>query len=260
MDDRTTAAVNLLTTLHDGVDGLRGGESFSEGHSRWVLNVKFALERFFGAKSDLLGSFMTLKWSLPDGTILHGWDIEAQIDTKRRAAYEAELSAARGLLAAAIDRLTMVGLDEAQRSAGHAVAASNRRVFISHGGHPPMLDKIERAVRTLGFDPVIVVSGPSHGKSTDDLVPEKMRECICAVVLATRDEQNPSSSYPRPNVLHEIGLAQEIMKDKIIYLKESGVDFPSNVAPKVWETFENHNADPVWDKLVRELRGWGFIP
>lgn len=95
--------------------------------------------------------------------------------------------------------------------------------------------------------------------SVDELVPQRMHECCCAIILATRDFESPGSGSPRGNVIHETGLAQQIFEDKVIYFLEQGVEFPSNIRPKVWESFNAENLEPLWRKIVKELRAFEFM-
>jgi predicted nucleotide-binding protein len=259
VDAETSAAIDAIQQSLNQIDALSSESPYGAAHMRWILGTKFTLERLFGIGDEIVQNFVRLDYRIPGGTIIQGWDVEAAKQQASIVAYRRILDTARGLLQAAIDRLELVPLSEMRQTLGLTKSPDDKSIFLSHGGDPPMLAKIERIVRTLGFNPIIVSRGPSQGKAVDDLVPEEMKKCVCVIILATRDEENPDSRYPRPNVLHEIGLAQEILHDRIIYLKERGVDFPSNVAPKVWETFENENLEPVWDKIVRELKGFHLI-
>jgi len=137
--------------------------------------------------------------------------------------------------------------------------ATSKRVFVSHGKETKALIKIERFLRGVGVEPVIVKRGASRGLSVDDLVEGEMAPCECAVILATRDDEVGGRYQPRPNVIHEIGLAQEKLSGKLIYLKEEGCDFPSNISPKVWENFTQDNMEDAFLKIVKELRAFRVI-
>ncbi len=136
---------------------------------------------------------------------------------------------------------------------------TDKRIFISHGKETKALQKIERFVRALGLTPIIVRYEPSKGEAVDDLVEEKMTPCLCAIILATRDDRVEGYWQPRPNVIHEIGLAQEKLKGRLVYLKEEGCQFPSNVSPKVWENFTQDNMEDAFLKITKELRAFEII-
>lgn len=144
------------------------------------------------------------------------------------------------------------------------ISSEEKRVFISHGNETKALIKLERFLRGLGVTPIIVKHEPSLGKSVDDLVEERMGTCIAATILATKDdkvkdEKGGEYFQPRPNVIHEIGLAHEKVKDRVVYLKEDDCVFPSNISPKVWESFTQDNMENAFLKVVKELRAFGII-
>lgn len=156
------------------------------------------------------------------------------------------------------------GEDQEKEIIAGRISREDKRVFISHGGETKALLKIERFLRGLGITPVIVKHEPSLGKSLDDLVEEQMDTCIAVIILATKDdkiknEKGEEYFQPRPNVIHEIGLAQEKVKERIIYLKEESCIFPSNISPKVWESFAQDNMENAFIKVAKELKAFGII-
>ncbi|MBN1254554.1 MAG: nucleotide-binding protein [Deltaproteobacteria bacterium] len=156
------------------------------------------------------------------------------------------------------------GEDQEKEIMAGRISREDKRVFISHGGETKALVKIERFLRGLGITPLIVKHEPSLGKSLDDLVEEQMDTCIAVIILATKDdkiknEKGEEYYQPRPNVIHEIGLAQEKVKDRIIYLKEEDCVFPSNISPKVWGNFTQDNMEEAFIKIAKELKAFGII-
>jgi len=143
---------------------------------------------------------------------------------------------------------------------GWPVGVTQRRdIFISHGKDSKGLQKIERFIRGLGLNPIIVKNEPSSGGSVDDVVEEYMGKCVCAIILATKDDEVEGRWQPRANVIHEIGLGQEKLNNRLIYLKEQSCEFPSNVSPKIWENFTQENMEDAFLKVVKELRAFGII-
>jgi hypothetical protein len=88
---------------------------------------------------------------------------------------------------------------EVAPASGHVTKAKN--IFISHGTPTDALQKLERFIRALGLNPLIVKDEPSKGGAVDDVVSGYMNECTCAVILATKDDQVAGRFQPRPNVL-----------------------------------------------------------
>jgi predicted nucleotide-binding protein len=85
------------------------------------------------------------------------------------------------------------------------------------------------------------------------------------IILATGDDTVRDKKtgveiiQPRQNVIHEIGLAQKSHPGRIIYLLEEGANFPSNIKPKVWESFKQRNMMDAFLGIVRELRAYGIL-
>lgn len=148
---------------------------------------------------------------------------------------------------------------EAPSSAEHVVAPAP--VFISHGRKSPALDLVRDFITSLGLIPVIAMEQPSQGMSVDQKVTSYMKLCKCAIILATADDRIEGSCcfQPRQNVIHEIGLAQQIFPNRITYLLEENTEFPSNIAPKVYERFTKDNLTKAFIAIVRDLRAFGIL-
>lgn len=260
MDETTSKAIELLQKHLGEIPSLRRISPYKAVHVRWIQNVDLDLSRLFGTNSGMYHNWKNISWrwtgAMTGSVFENPEDIAARYDKK---AFKGGIDFAEGILQSAIDQLRQVGLPALEREKGFLTPDENRKIFISHGKHTGALDKIERFVRSLGFFPLIVAREPSGGKAIDDLIPERMSECLCSIILATCDDKVEDYYQPRPNVIHEIGLAQEKFNDKVIYLKETGCEFPSNVEPKVWEDFTQDNLEPAFEKIVKELRGFKLI-
>src|SRR5579862_1429350 len=138
-----------------------------------------------------------------------------------------------------------------------ARSAFNRNVFVSHGG-PAFchVQAISELLSTLGFESIVVQQQPALGSSVYDKVTRWMRICRSAIVLATADDGSAAGSRTRPNVEHEIGMLQTMptIRNRIVYLKEPGVQFPSNFAEKVWIDFTRDRIQDAFIPVIRELR------
>jgi len=236
---------------------LRQQRPGSAAHVAFVQSTGLDLARIFGSDSTVCKNFSRITYSSSGRIMTTVFDYERDLARAAMGAYLSGLEAAQGVLQSARDQVVRHGADAILRGAKHeGVGAS---IFISHGTETSALAKVERFVRAMGLNPVIVARGPSKGKAVDDVVEERLKECACAIILATADEAIGGRRQPRPNVIHEIGLAQEVLKDRLIYLKEEGCEFPSNVAPKIWETFSQGNMEAAFEKIVKELRAFEII-
>jgi predicted nucleotide-binding protein len=133
------------------------------------------------------------------------------------------------------------------------------KAFISHGKESAALRKLKEFLETLGIEPLIVKKRPSLDKDLPDKVNLYLNQADFVIVLATGDDKVGDKLQPRQNVIHEIGLAQKTHAGKIIYLLEDGAEFPSNIRPKVWESFKQRNMMDAFLSIVRELREYGML-
>jgi len=137
--------------------------------------------------------------------------------------------------------------------------------FISHGKKSVALTKLEESLNTLGIKPLIVKEQPSLDKTVNDKVNYYLSQADFVIILATGDDTvkdkitGKETKQPRQNVIHEIGLAQKTHSGRIIYLLEEGAEFPSNIRPKVWESFKQRNMMNAFLGIVRELRAYGML-
>jgi hypothetical protein len=133
------------------------------------------------------------------------------------------------------------------------------KAFISHGTESAALNKLEDFLHNLGIIPLIVKEQPSLGKTISDKVEYYLQQSDFVIILATGDDEFDGKLHPRQNVIHEIGLAQKTHPNRIIYLLEEKVEFPSNIAPRVWERFKQRNMLGAFLCILRELRALGIL-
>lgn len=160
-----------------------------------------------------------------------------------------------GKLREHISRLIELETQQSVRSAARV------KVFISHGRESPALELTRDFIAALGLEPVIAEKSASTGKSVDAKIRGYMEGCQAAVILATGDDRVMAAAtlQPRQNVIHEIGLAQEILKDRATYLLEENTQFPSNIAPKVYERFTKDNVTKGFIAIARDLKAFGHL-
>lgn len=236
---------------------LRVGRPGSPEHTAFVQTTGMQLARVFGADSPITKNFSSITYRGRGQIVGHLMTLERDLARHAMDGYQAGLSSAEGILRSALELLSDDDVEHILRAS--RIREQGARVFISHGSARDVLERVERYVKSLGLEPVVVVHGPSEGLAVDALVSKRMAECDCAIVLATADDKLDDRFQPRPNVLHEIGLAQERFEGRVIYLKENGCTFPSNVAPKVWETFSRDNLEAAFQKIAKELRAFDLL-
>lgn len=251
----TEDAVAVIDEALAKLPRLLQARAFESEHTEFVQTTGLELGRIFGPDSQIVKNFQHVTYQ-HRGPVLFRFNYEderAPLDIK---AYLQGLEQAKGILLSARNQLATHGADALL--AESRVKLHGGRVFVSHGSETSALTKVERYVRAMGLEPVIVVREPSEGLSVDDLVDKRMNQSDCALILATADEEVGGRRQPRPNVIHEIGLAQEKFGARVIYLKEEGCEFPSNVRPKVWGNFTQDNMEEAFKKIILELRAFGL--
>ncbi len=133
------------------------------------------------------------------------------------------------------------------------------KAFISHGTESTALRKLEEFIEALGITPLIVKKQASLDKDLPDKVNLYLGQASFVIILATGDDEVKGKLQPRQNVIHETGLAQETHPGRIIYLLEEGAEFPSNIRPKVRESFKQDNMTDAFIGIVRELHAYGML-
>lgn len=253
----TKEALSIIQQAIEKIPILRESRLFSPEHTEFIQTTGLELARIFGPDSVIAKNFSQLRYQ-STGTYLTTYsDYEKDIARRDYEAYLQGIYQAEGILLSAQNLLNRHGVDK--MLAESRIKMGGGRVFISHGKQTPALDKVERFIRALGLEPIIVMREASEGLAVDDLVEKRMVESDCALILATADEEIDNRKQPRPNVIHEIGLAQEKFGKKVIYLKEEKCEFPSNVRPKVWENFTQENMEAAFEKISKELHAFGLI-
>jgi predicted nucleotide-binding protein len=140
-------------------------------------------------------------------------------------------------------------------------AFESPKAFVAHGGKSAARDDLQDFLAALGVTPIIVEEQPSEGRSKDKNVEYYLRQCDCAIILATKGDVDGRTGefIPRGNILNEVGRCQEIFPNRIVYLLEKGVKFPTDIDEKVWERFTGESTGKAFVKVAKELRAFGLI-
>lgn len=250
-------ALSVVTAALGKIPPLRKANAGSAEHTAFVQTTGMQLARVFGPQSPITLNFSAITYHDRGGWISNVIDLERDQARRAAGAYQSGLTAAEGVLLSASEILQEEDAEQILRAS--RVREIGAKVFLSHGHAPDILARVENYIRSLGLQPVVVVRGPSEGLSVDNLVERRMGECDCAIIIATADDVVGATSQPRPNVLHEIGMAQQRLSNRVIYLKERDCSFPSNIAPKVWEDFSRDNLEKAFEKIAKELRAFGLL-
>lgn len=128
------------------------------------------------------------------------------------------------------------------------VAATNNRVFITHGKNHKVVDQIKKILTFGKFDAVVSVDQQTVAKPVPDKVMDDMRSCNAAIVHVGAEQQlidgegNPHTMI-NPNVLIEIGAAMALYGRRFVLLVERGVELPSNLQGLYEVRYEGEQLD-----------------
>ncbi len=130
------------------------------------------------------------------------------------------------------------------------------RIFIAHDGPSPARDKLERFLRALGSEPVIVELSPGAGKSPGRKVDLHLNTCDFGIVLARKSQgvRQDNKILPRANIIDEMARFQHVLGDHRMLLLESGLSLPSNASDWTYETFSPQSMDRAFIAIVTELK------
>jgi hypothetical protein len=133
-----------------------------------------------------------------------------------------------------------------------AKASKVNRVFISHGHNEVAKLKLKEFVKErLDMEPVILAEQPDLGLTVVEKLEKYGPECDFALILLTADDQTVSGgARARQNVTHELGFFHGVLgRDRVLLLKQSGVELFSNISGLIYKEFERDNIESVFEDI-----------
>lgn len=139
-----------------------------------------------------------------------------------------------------------------------------KAIFLGHGRKVGPREKLERMLRELGIPYAVAASEPNLAKPIPTKVRETMMNCGSAILIFTKDqkfftEDGTEIWRPSENVIHEVGAASLLYEDRIVILKERGIDLPSNFSSLGCIEFEEDGIEAKTVELLKELIGFGLV-
>lgn len=248
------AALDGLIGEAERIHGIFLGEfvTWSPDFTIWLKASESTVEAIFGSGSDALSSFKNIYFFPPPGQ-----EFTTEVEKLKADVtwFDSGLRFGHATLIGYRYSVERLAMDEPVRSTPY--------IFISHGG-PTMthVDLVRDFLAALGLWPVVVRQMPNLNLSINEKVRFYMALCTGAIALATaEDEAVAQEQRARPNVENEIGMLQVApnIGSRLVYLKESGVQFASNYQEKVWISFTKERVQDSFVDLAKELRAFGFL-
>lgn len=137
-------------------------------------------------------------------------------------------------------------------------------IFIAHGKNKKPLDQLKKILDQFKVPYKVAVDEPNLGRPISNKVKEIMESCNCAILVFTCDEEfldkegNPIWR-PSENVVYELGASSYLYDDRVVILKEEGVQFPSNFSDIGYITFNKDQLESKSLDVVKELIGFDII-
>ena len=240
-------ALELLRQYRDKINHLKTLPPYNKEYWLWKNKVDVVLKDTFGVDSD------EYRWL----NLLSSIKLYEMAEAEKREEYLYDLEKHELGITKILDKYEIIGIPTTSEVGERSLPS----VFIAHGGKTAARDKLEDFLTVLGVTPIIVEEQPSQGRSKDKSVEYYLKQCDCAIILATKGDVDGRTGefIPRGNILIEIGRCQEILPDRMIYLLEEGAKFPTNIDEKVWERFTQESIDKAFIKVAKELRAFGLI-
>jgi len=251
-------ALELLKKYLGKLEHLRTPPYNNNDLERWKNRIDVIVEEAFSKNSDEYGYLHGMRV-----TSFKMFPTEEEKQKEEQRYYLSELSQYETGIQKILDKHEILGVESKPNVIEVLPESIFREVppkaFISHGKESSALRKLKEFIETLGIESLIVKKQASLDKDLPDKVNLYLSQADFVIILATGDDEFEGKRHPRQNVIHEIGLAQKMHSGRIIYLLEQGAEFPSNIRPKVWESFKQRNMMDAFLGIVRELRAYGIL-
>jgi len=111
----------------------------------------------------------------------------------------------------------------------------------------------------------IAVDEPQMFRPISAKVAETMKACHSAIFIFTADEEYRSSDgeravwRPGENVVYELGAASVLYENRVVILKEEGIDFPTDFKDIGYISFPKDRLEDKGTQLIAELIGLGLM-
>lgn len=137
-------------------------------------------------------------------------------------------------------------------------------IFIAHGKNKKPLEQLKKILEQFKVNYRVAVEEPNLGRPIGSKVKEVMESCNCAILIFTSDEEffdKEGNSIWRPseNVTYELGAANYLYDNRLVILKEEGVEFPSNFSDIGYISFIKDQLENKSLDVIKELIGFGIL-
>jgi predicted nucleotide-binding protein len=153
---------------------------------------------------------------------------------------------------------------ESEREAESGGVRLGQGIFIAHGKNKKPLEQLRKILDQFKIPYRVAIEEPNLGRPIGAKVKETMEACNCAVLIFTADEEFKKPDgitvwRPSENVVYELGAASYLYSNRVVIVKESGVEFPTNFRDLGYIDFEKDNLEAKSMDVLKELIGFGIV-
>lgn len=126
------------------------------------------------------------------------------------------------------------------------------KVFISHGHNELLKLKLKNFItERLKLEPMILAEQPDSGLTVIEKLEKYGRDSDFALIILTADDKSLDDGVrARQNVIHELGFFHGILgRDRVLLLKQSGVELFSNISGLIYKEFENNKIESIFEDI-----------
>lgn len=137
-------------------------------------------------------------------------------------------------------------------------------LFIAHGKKKSALDKLEKVLKDFNVPYKVAIWEPNLGRPIPVKVKNIMAQCGSAILIFTKDEAFKDADgnevwRPSENVVFELGAASYAYEDRVVILKERGLNFPTDFGSVGHIEFEEDRIESKTTELLKELIGFKLL-
>lgn len=153
-----------------------------------------------------------------------------------------------------------------QRLAQRAEKTYSRRIFLVHGHDVALKLELQRLLRRLDFEPVVLHEQPDEGKTVIEKLRAELADVGFAFILLTPDDTGGMASgaalqpRARQNVIFEHGLLTGLLgASRVCAIVKEAVEVPSDLQGVLYKRIPpGLGLDSIVIELVRELKSAGY--
>lgn len=140
----------------------------------------------------------------------------------------------------------------------------NKQIFVAHGKNKKPLEQLKQILEKYNIPRIIATDEPHKGRPIGIKVADEMKRCSSGIFIftgdvETKDNEGNTILQPNYNVVYELGAGSVLYGNKIIILRENGVELPSDFHEVGRISFEKDRLDTIGLDLLSELAAIGII-